>query len=334
MQTDDYINIIYKSLRGEATAAEQRQLQEWETAAVENRQLAAQIRRVWNESQPVDLPTDLDLDADFAKIQSRIRPAAKVVQMRPPKTRRRWLGWIAAAVILLVAGGLWYQNATSQTEWITLTTSEKTEQIELADGTQIWLNQNSELRYPATFSTKNRPVELTGEAYFSVAKDADRPFSVQLQHTTVTVLGTAFNVKQTADFSTTEVAVQEGKVRVVANETNEKVLLIANQKTVYDATTNTLSPAVTDANLNQLAWQRQRLQFKNTTLSEVLNTIANYYEILIDLENKNLATCSLSGSYQIKDGVEEILKNIATNFNLQVKTVGKNDYQLLGGRCQ
>ncbi|MFK7932703.1 MAG: FecR family protein [Saprospiraceae bacterium] len=334
METDDYIKIIYKSLKGEATAAEKLRLKKWESSATDNRQLAEQIRLGWQESEPMELPVELDLDADFAKIQSRTRPTAKVVQMESKSARRQWLGWVAAAVALLITGGLWYQNATLATEWVTLTAEQEVEQIELADGTKVWLNQNSELRYPTTFSTKNRPVELTGEAYFAVAKDAQRPFSVQLKNTTVTVLGTEFNIKQAVDFATTEVAVKEGKVRVVANQSEEKVILKANEKTLFEAATNALSPAQIDNNLNQLAWQRQRLQFKNTPLSEVLNAVADYYAILIDLQNENLISCSLSGTYQVKNGATEVLENIAANFNLQIEKLEKNRYQLNGGSCE
>lgn len=333
MNTDDYIKLVYKSLKGALTSTEAKKLREWETTTPHNHQLAEEIRRTWNASKPADLPFDIDLETDFNTIQQRIQSTTKVVSLPNKTSRRTWLSWAAAALILIIGGSVFYQNLMPETKWLTLETKQNTAQIELDDGTKIWLNANSSLRYPATFSADNRPVELTGEAYFAVAKEVHRPFSVQTTQTTVTVLGTAFNVKTATDLSTTAVAVREGKVQVAVNNSPQKVIVIANEKTTYDTTTGKLSTPIKDTNLNDLAWQRQRLKFANTPLREVLTTIENHYNITLDLTNKSILNCLLSGSYTIDTDMENVLKNITATFDLSIKKQSPTHYQLTGGRC-
>ena len=277
MNSDHYISLIYKELKGIISPEEAKDLRAWEKQSTENQITAEEIRQVWIESENYELPFELDHEADFAKMKSTIptsKTSSRIVPMRP---RRLWLRVAAAAVIVLLGATFLFRNSfENDAEWVVVKESHEVQEIQLADGSKAWLNAGSTLSYPAEFSSTERPIKLNGEAFFEVSKDANRPFQVTTNRTTVTVLGTEFNVRDIAEEKTFEVVVQEGKVQVQKNESNQKVILMKNEKAVYNAEENSLIKIV-DKNLNALAWQRKTFIFQNNTLKEVLSDIGKGY---------------------------------------------------------
>lgn len=334
MNSDHYISLIYKELKGIISLEEEKNLQKWEKQSSKNQLTAEEIRQIWIESEQYKLPFELDHDADFAKMKSTIatpNTPSKVVTMRP---RRLWLRAVAAAVIVLLGATFLFQNYfQNHAEWKVVEASSEIQELQLADGSKVWLNAGSTLSYPAEFSVTERPIKLTGEAFFKVSKDANRPFQVTTDRTTVTVLGTEFNVRDIADEKYFEVAVQEGKVRVQKNGSSQKVILIKNEKAFYDENNHTLKK-VNDENLNSLAWKRQRLKFNDTTLKNALKTITKQYNITIDLKNKSLEKCLISGGYSIKTNALSLLEQVTSNQKIKVKKLTETEYELIGGVCE
>lgn len=333
MNSDHYISLIYKELKGIISPEEAKDLREWKKQSSENQTISEETRQVWIESEQYELPFELDHDADFAKMKSTITTSntpSKVVIIRP---RRLWLRAIAAAVIVLLGATFLFQNINTEVEWKTVAANSEIQELLLADGSKVWLNSGSTLSYPAEFSTTERPIKLNGEAFFKVSKDANRPFQVTTGRTTVTVLGTEFNVRDIANERTFEVAVQKGKVRVQKNNSNQKVILVKNEKAVYDERNNSLEK-VSDENLNALAWKRKRLKFDNTSLKNVLKTITKQYNITINLKNQSLEKCLISGGYSIKTNAFILLEQITSNQKIEVIKLNETEYELVGGTCK
>lgn len=334
MNSDYHISLIYKELKGIISPEEEKDLRVWEMQSSENQITAEEIRKIWLESEQYELPFELDHDADFAKMKSTISTSnspAKMVKMRP---RRLWLKGIAAAVIVLLGATFLFQNNfLNEEEWEVVEANSEIQKLQLADGSKVWLNAGSTLSYPAKFSKNKRPIKLVGEAFFEVNKDPNRPFEVTTNQTTVTVLGTEFNVRDIAEEKTFEVAVQEGKVRVQKNESSQKVILVKNEKAVYDEQNDSLKKVV-DKNLNALAWKRKSLRFQNTTLENALSTLESQFNIKIELQNKDLANCLLSARYKTTTPVFDILKDLTSGQKIEVKKFSETEYQLNGGRCK
>lgn len=151
-------------------------------------------------------------------------------------------------------------------------------QVILSDGTKVWLNALSSLRYPESFSDSVRKVELTGEGYFEVAKDAAHPFIVTTQKNEVRVLGTHFNVNAYPDNKETVVTLAEGSVRLNHSKTlkpGEEGTI--NQKGEIQTGTADLETA--------LAWKDGQFVFKMTPLSDVMKQTANWYDASIIYQN-------------------------------------------------
>jgi transmembrane sensor len=147
-------------------------------------------------------------------------------------------------------------------------------QVTLSDGTRIWLNALSSLRYPESFSDSVRKVELTGEGYFEVAKDAAHPFIVKTGENEVRVLGTHFNVNAYADNKETVVTLAEGSVRL-----NHSKTLKPGEEGTIDQTGEIKTE---NADLETaLAWKEGQFIFKMTPLSDVMKQTANWYDAKI-----------------------------------------------------
>jgi len=311
MKKDKYIALISKQLEGALSPKEAKELREYEKNSADN----------------YDLPFDLDMESDFAKVNSRLNKSAKRVQM--PIRRNSWMRVAAAGAILVVAGFLLRNYlAETNTTWENVTASTEIQELQLTDGTKVWLNVGSTLSYPQVFSETKRSVKLEGEAYFEVTKNAQKRFQVLTDQTRITVLGTAFNVRAEDDESTTEVAVSEGKVQVEEKQTAQKVILSVNEKAIYDHVTNKLKET-NDKDLNELAWQRKKLKFTGTSLQNALSVIGKQYGVSIILENENIANCEIAGNYKIDTNIISLLKNIS-----QATVTEKNGaYILTGGKC-
>lgn len=335
MNSDHYISLIYKELKGLISPEEAKALQEWEAQSPDNQLIAEETRRVWIESEQYELPFDLDLDADFAKMKSSIdssNNAGKVVTMQP---RRLWLRSIAAAVVMLMGATFIFQNyfSADTPELVEVTATSDIEELQLADGSRVWLNKGSKLSYPTKFSATERPIQLEGEAFFEVSKDPNRPFTVTTDRTSVTVLGTEFNVRDIANEATFEVTVQEGKVAVQRNASEQKVILVKNEKAVYNVENDSLERKE-DKNLNALSWKRKSIKFDDATLEEALSTLEKHFDINIEIQNEDILNCSVSGRYNTNAPIKNILEQLTVLQNVKVKPVSKTEYILTGGTCE
>ncbi|MHA4807338.1 FecR family protein [Flavitalea flava] len=158
-------------------------------------------------------------------------------------------------------------------------------QVVLADGTNVWLNAESSLTYPSAFVDAQRKVELTGEAYFEVARDPARPFHVVHKDLDVEVLGTNFNINSYEDEKTTKVTLLQGSVRVLSlpSAASATVQLKPGQQAQYHPDGRlTVSE---DADLEEtMAWKNGRFQFKDTDLKSIMRQLMRWYDIEVAYE--------------------------------------------------
>lgn len=155
-------------------------------------------------------------------------------------------------------------------------------QIILADGTKVWLNSESSIRYPTQFNGNTREVELTGEAYFEVVKNKQQPFYVNAKGIEVEVLGTHFNVNAYADEPFIKTTLVEGSVKV-SREDNSVLISPGEQAMAANSETGI---KVLKVDVQQvLAWQQGFFEFTNISLPEIMRQISRWYNIDIKLED-------------------------------------------------
>lgn len=150
--------------------------------------------------------------------------------------------------------------------------------VVLPDGSKVWLNSASTLRYPLAFTGKERVVELDGQGYFEVARNAEQPFKVRVQSMEVQVLGTHFDVMAYKDENTVNTTLLEGAVQVTEGAATK--LLKPGQQAVLD--TRSREMLVQPANVNKvIAWKNGLFVFNNMTLPAILREVARWYDVEI-----------------------------------------------------
>ncbi|HEX9512289.1 MAG TPA: FecR family protein [Puia sp.] len=184
-------------------------------------------------------------------------------------------------------------------------------QVLLPDGSKVWLNAASSLRFPTSFSGKDREVVLTGEAYFEIAKNADKPFNVKINDIRVEVLGTQFNVNAYADEELIKATLLEGSVRVAKGK--EHSLLKPGQQAQLGVNANNGSGAgdqikiIKDADTEEaIAWKNELFKFNETGIEVVMRQIARWYNVEIKYEGK-LSSYSISGIVSRNNNVSNVL---------------------------
>ncbi len=192
---------------------------------------------------------------------------------------------------------------------------------ELADGTHVWLNSESEIRFPAAFSGNVRQVFVKGEAFFDVVKDASKPFIVSLSRGDITVYGTRFNVNdyENADLSTVLV---EGSIGFKANG-GESVRLKPSDRLVYGAKTGVISVEKVDTML-YTAWVDKMFIFCGQPLGEVMMTLSRWYDFNISFESEDIKHIRLSGRLNRYQDIRVLLNTYEEVAGIKFKIEGKN----------
>lgn len=339
MDQEKYISLLHKQQQGTIDAMEQSALEHWLQQAEINRVLAEKIKEEWDLTAAYEPPISFDLEEEYTALQQRIQvddastPKQALAKVVPINRTRNWLSW-AAAIALVIGVGTWFMsNQANSIPQLTVDTdiSEKKEVL-LADGTKVWLNENSQLHYPTAFSGEQRKVQLTGEAFFDVHKDASKPFIIETASSEVKVLGTSFNVRALKKEAQTEVVVQTGKVQLSSLKNQQSVLLVANEKGIHQHRTNTVQK-LAEQDMNELAWKSQVLLFKGTPIPEVLENLERLFDVSFVANTSSLSQCRVTGRFP-NPAVDVLLKTICKDFDIRLKEVSDKEYELIGGNCE
>ena len=189
----------------------------------------------------------------------------------------------------------------------------------LSDSTEVFLNSDSEIRFPVKFGKNERDVFLRGEAFFIVRKDASRPFVVNADDkVSVEVLGTQFNLQAYPDKKIVETTLNEGLVRVY--DEKQSVKIQPDQQVVYNGEVGQLVVRQVDASLYS-AWKDGRFVLLNNTLEDIMNRLGRWYNIDIFWVNPELKEYHFSGELARYEDFTEILDMLekATRVHFEVK---------------
>lgn len=197
----------------------------------------------------------------------------------------------------------------------------KRSEITLADGTHIWLNSGSQLSYPSRFKTNSREVYLTGEAFFDVTADANKPFYVMTRDFKIKVLGTKFNVSSYSEDRTIQTVLLKGKVSAGKNKLfAETIDLYPGERIVYDKEGDSIAKGKVDVQL-YTSWINGYLIFDNEPTTEVFKKLERYYNQRI-ISSGELSGNTFSGKLDLKDNIKDVLENIS--FASSVKVTEEN----------
>jgi transmembrane sensor len=340
--------LLARYVAGTCTSDEARRVEAWMRADPSRRQLVEELRGLWEAAERPPRPGDTEVDVEDAwrQVQAEMttgdpdassaatdRPARSGRSGDDARTRRRpaWRrasGWRVGAVagLLLLVGGLWLawslgtsgEAPTDPAARTVVTEPGERSRVQLADGSSVMLNVDSKLRLPSTFNQQQRVVQLTGEAYFEVDADSDRPFIVRTENASVRVRGTAFNVRGYPDEAQVQVAVREGGVSVRperAGTQPDTVELESGEIGRMGEADTTVQILAADV-APYIGWTEGRLVFEDTPLPKVARRLERWYDLTFRIQDPALRSLRLTATLK-SQSVRNVLDVIAASLNLR-----------------
>ena len=254
---------------------------------------------LWNNwyNHPEEI---FDTIATITSDRSKLKKEIQQIKKTDKVIFLQYRNWTMAASLFLLMGlsCFFYLSTVKTISRQYATKAGEHAKIVLSDGTQIWLNAGSRVKYPLAFKGDTREVYLTGEAFFDVAKDKKHPFIIHTDKMDTKVLGTSFNVQAYPDQTTQEVSVLTGRVNVKSTVTEENVYVTPGQKVVFKSHDNKLQ-AFKDVPVNSISlWRKNIIVFEDAPLPEVIATINRNYNVTVEIGNKNLNNLKISAYFK------------------------------------
>ena len=196
--------------------------------------------------------------------------------------------------------------------------------LTLADGTEVWLNAETEIRYPVQFTGDKRVVYLDGEAYFTVAPDKNKPFTVVSTHASVSVLGTQFNFRAYPDERDVQTTLVSGSVIMQSEKYKQQIKLVPGEQGVLEKNSAKLMKQEVNTYL-YTAWKDGRFAFRDARLEDLFNILARWYDLSVFYQSPEAKDIRFTGDLNKSDDFKSILKIIEQNerviFTVNQRTV-------------
>lgn len=192
-------------------------------------------------------------------------------------------------------------------------------QIDLPDGTKVWLNSASTLKYPISFSGTERKVELEGEAYFEVTCNRLMPFKVACKNQLIEVLGTHFNINSYEDEIASKTTLLEGSVRIISVKTGDEKIILPGQQAIVkhsELKVKNIDPE------NVIAWKNGLFQFDNEDIRTIMNKIARWYDVEVFYES-GLKPMRFGGTVSRYSDLQKVLKKLELTNTIHFKIEGR-----------
>jgi len=331
--------LLAKYFAEECTDAEVQQISAWMNENAENKDTVAQLKDIWKESQ--DIPPDFhpDVEKAWSNVSNNMKQTSGEIPSESKVIQFFWrrtdiLGSISriAAILIVVIGvpslivqlqrGDFFNALFANYIDIENPKGKRSEHV-LPDGSKIWLNAYSKIRYLKNLKGSKREIALTGEAYFKVVRDTSKPFIVKTRNSVTEVLGTSFNVRAFENDDELEVSVSSGKVSFAIKEQgsgkSNKIVLHPGEKGIYNRERNALSKMTIDGE-DHIAWKKSKLLFRKIKMSKVEKMLERWYNIEIEMQNNNLRNCRFTASF-LNASLEEVFKIITITLDVEVNEV-------------
>jgi len=266
----------------------------------------------WNESKDY-ASKEIFADVLYSEIESNLQTTQSLKKQHPLKFI---ILKYAASIAVLIAGFVFlYQNLNTKSAPVSdveiiqkITTSGQKSTIMLSDGSKVTLNSASVIKYPKQFSVNSRTIQLDGEAFFEVAKDQSRPFTVIANQVSTTALGTSFNIKSSV--KGLKVSLATGKV-VVSNaksKRDKKYFLTSGEAVSFNHSDGRVLQSTFDFK-KDLLWKEGVLYFDNAEFNEMMQKLESWYGVSIEVQERPSQIKKYTGQFN-NESLSNVLQNM------------------------
>jgi ferric-dicitrate binding protein FerR (iron transport regulator) len=283
---------------------------------------------LWEKAARPEPSFQPDLSLAWEKFKGKMYPPTRVSRV----VSMPFLVKIAAAVAFLVVSAVAIRFALNTSDYVVVATKEFEirKSISLPDGSIVWLNSHSFLKFPKVFEGPTRKVQLKGEAYFEVNADKKHPFIVKTPAGQVTVTGTIFHVRAYRNEGFEEVFLKKGKVHYQSRKGEKEADLVEGQKATFQKATKDLG-MVADPLAIPIFWKEGRLNFQNTPLGDILTVLERHFHVEFNTSNvRKYLPCTYSVDFTDLDLNGSIFL-VQRHTGISFTEKGYRSYVLKGG---
>ncbi len=315
--SENIYSIIAKSLTDKLTDKEAAYLKEWRLESKENSQEYNDLVSLWSKAGSLKLPDAIDKTKAKYNISKSLKPQVY---------SGKWISLLARVaaifVLAILLSGIYnfiknnnseiaYSRNTEKSVYHEIKAAYGTQaKVELGDGTIVFLNSGSKLRFPLSFNNmKERKVTLDGEGFFEVTENKKQPFIVQAGKLNIRVLGTSFNVDAYADNQLFHIALLEGSVALQnsGSKHDENIMeLSPNQVATLNLADNKISKTNVSDLYKYTAWINGRIVFFGDPIQTIVKKLEKWYNVDIVISDKKLENYRFTGTF-IDEPLEQVL---------------------------
>ncbi len=314
--------LLSKFLAGEASPHEIEQLEAWREKEG-NQEYYEKSGSLWKTME--EQKEKIDIDRAWEQVRSKaikisVEAEVEEVKLEVGKTTL-WTNWIRWAAILILTSGLVW---TSYRLWfdtqadlqVVQTSNQGKVDLSLPDGSKVWINRNSTLKYPEIFDKGSREIHLEGQAYFEIVAQSQQPFIIHTAEADLEVVGTHFDLAAYSQQDLVTVTVLEGEVNLSTKISGASIIVEAGYKGFLQPSTQQIQKSE-HQDLNSLAWKSGILKFAETHLDQVVETLEHAYGVKLMLTNHQLQNCQWSADFK-DQSLDEVLEILQMTFDLQI----------------
>jgi len=314
--TNNNIDILIgKVISENATAEEIAQLETWKGESTDNLNLYNKSLQVWKNSQSRISDEDFRNDKQWVDDGIKLDLTTKVRKIQRESVLYKIAAILAFPMALAIS--FYYfssrDKSADQIQQICEIISPKghISKCILPDGTEVWVNTGSTITYDAaTFNNKTREIQLSGEAYFNVSKNIEKPFLVNTAMATINVTGTSFNVKSYPESGVFETVLSEGSIEMKLNSyAQQTVQLVPGERAKFDLNKKGISIEKVDSEIFS-AWRNGEILFKDATLNDLLKELERIYDIRFQMKDKQLGEFRFRGMFSYNNNLIDALEKI------------------------
>ena len=282
---------------------------------------------MWEVSHPAFNPEEIDVDSAHRKVMEQILHPNQPVSVRPKLSFLHYWQQVAAILLLpllILSAYLYFKPASqiAETYQELFTPYGTWSVVNLPDGSKVWLNAGSSLKYPTQFNDKQRVVSMQGEAYFEVESDKEHPFIVKTKQLTVEATGTAFNVNAYAPDHVAAVTLVKGKVAVTLDQ-KKTISLSPGEKIDYNLATSLYNVNKTNT-YKWCSWKDGILIFRDDPLEYVFKRLGQTYNVEFILKDAELGKYSYKATFE-GESLNEILRLLEMSAPIRCKEVSNRN---------
>lgn len=316
----DQERIIQYAMGNISDVEEKNEISQYLMENKEAREFYKSIKNTWSLTKGSDVGDGLA--AEYKKLSKQMgRPRYRLFQH---------VMKYAAVLVFGVAISYSLQHYLSRTERQPMNEvicpAGQIAEVVLSDGTHVWLNAESRIRYSAAFNGKNRNVELSGEAFFDVVKDAENPFLVKVNEMQVKVTGTNFNISAYPENDFSETILVEGKIELL-NQQGKRILeLKPGEMASYDLTEKKVYLSKVDTRFYS-SWKEGKISFHNERLEPIIAKLERWYNVKFVFKDEEIKDYRFTGTVLKNKPLYQVLEIIKLSSPIKFQVIQKSEHK-------